>query len=116
VMGVASAGAALGVAEIAAYFVGPTSSPVIAVGQGVIRITPEPVKEFAIRTFGQDDKNALLIGTFMLVLVAAVGLGIAAARRVVIGVVGIAAFGLLGVIAALTRPDSSPMDAAPSIV
>jgi DMSO/TMAO reductase YedYZ molybdopterin-dependent catalytic subunit len=115
-MGVAAAGAALGVAEVAAYFVSPLSSPIIAVGQAVIRITPEPVKEFAIRVFGQNDKRALLIGTFVLVIVAAVLIGEAASRRIVFGVAGIAGFGLLGVIAALTHPDATLMDSLPSAV
>jgi hypothetical protein len=34
-----------------------------AVGQGVIRLTPEAVKEFAIRSFGENDKVVLLEST-----------------------------------------------------
>ena len=36
-------------AELVAGIVGPASSPVVAVGDAVIALTPEPVKDFAIR-------------------------------------------------------------------
>ena len=53
--GVLSAAVALGVAALVAGLVGPASFPVVAVGDAVIALTPEPVKAFAIRTFGEHD-------------------------------------------------------------
>ncbi len=41
--GLLSAAVALGVAELVAGLVGPASPPVIAVGDVVITLTPEPV-------------------------------------------------------------------------
>ena len=58
--GLLAATVALGVAELVAGLVGPASSPVIAVGDAAIARVPEPVKAFAIRTFGEDDKVAIL--------------------------------------------------------
>jgi DMSO/TMAO reductase YedYZ molybdopterin-dependent catalytic subunit len=114
--GVLAAGVALGVAELASVATGPQTSPVVAVGQGVIRLTPEWAKEFAIRTFGQNDKVALLTGTFALLVVAAFVVGALAVRRPRIGLAGVAAFGLLGAVAALAQPGATALAVMPSLV
>jgi DMSO/TMAO reductase YedYZ molybdopterin-dependent catalytic subunit len=114
--GVLAAAVALGVAELAAVLTGPATSPVVAVGQGVIRLTPEWAKEFAIRTFGENDKVALLVGTFALLTVAAVVLGIVAVRHRRTGIAGIAAFGAVGAVAALAQPGAGVLAVLPSIV
>jgi hypothetical protein len=80
--GVLTAAVALGVAELAAAIIGPNSAPVIAVGDTAINLTPIPVKEFAIAHFGSHDKEALLTGIMVLLLAFAVGIGIAAVRRI----------------------------------
>jgi DMSO/TMAO reductase YedYZ molybdopterin-dependent catalytic subunit len=116
VAGVVAAGVSLGVAELVAVATGPRSSPVVAVGQGVIRLTPEPVKEFAISTFGEADKIALLVGTFVLLIVFAALVGITAARRPRLGLAGVALLGLVGAFAAVVDPSGSPVSAVPSLV
>jgi DMSO/TMAO reductase YedYZ molybdopterin-dependent catalytic subunit len=113
--GVLAAAVALGVAELAAGVVGPASSPVIAVGDAAITLTPEPVKHFAITTFGENDKIALVSGTLVVIAVYAVLLGLLGLRSRRLGVLGIALFGLIGAFAALTRPDGGPLDALPSL-
>jgi DMSO/TMAO reductase YedYZ molybdopterin-dependent catalytic subunit len=113
--GVLAAAVALGVAELAAGVVGPASSPVIAVGDAAITLTPEPVKHFAITTFGQNDKIALVSGTLVVIAMYAVLLGLLGLRSRRLGVLGIALFGLIGAFAALTRPDGGPLDALPSL-
>jgi DMSO/TMAO reductase YedYZ molybdopterin-dependent catalytic subunit len=113
--GLLSAAVALGVAELLAGLVGPSSSPVVAVGDAVIALTPEPVKAFAIRTFGENDKIALVAGTLVLIALFAVAVGLVALRRLPVGRVGIALFGLVGVLAAVTRPAGGPLDALPSL-
>jgi DMSO/TMAO reductase YedYZ molybdopterin-dependent catalytic subunit len=114
--GLLAAAVALGVAELLAGLVGPASSPVVAVGDAVITLTPEPVKAFAIRTFGENDKIALIVGTLVLIALLAVVIGLVAVRRLPVGQAGIALFGLVGVLAALTRPAGSPLDALPSLL
>ena len=114
--GLIAAAVALGVAELVAGLVGPASSPVVAVGDAVITLVPEPVKEFAIRTFGENDKIALIAGTLVLIALFAVVVGLVAARRLPLGQAGLALFGLVGVVAALTRPAGSPLDALPSLL
>ncbi len=115
-VGLVSAAVALGVAQLVAVLTGPTSAPVNAVGQGVIRLTPESVKEFAIRAFGENDKLVLLLSTYALVAVFAAIVGFVAAVNRRLGVVGIAVFGAIGIVATQTSPDASPLAAAPSIV
>ena len=113
--GLLSAAVALGVAELLAGLVGPSSSPVVAVGDVVITLTPEPVKAFAIRTFGENDKIALIVGTLLLIALFSLLVGVVALRRLGLGQAGIALFGLLGVLAAVTGPAGGLLDGIPSL-
>ena len=60
--GLVAAGVALAVAELVAGLNRAWRSPVLDVGDRVIDAAPPWVKEFAIDTFGTNDKPALLIG------------------------------------------------------
>jgi DMSO/TMAO reductase YedYZ molybdopterin-dependent catalytic subunit len=115
VAGLLAAGVALGGAELVAGLVGPQSSPVVAVGDTVITLVPEPVKAFAIASFGEDDKTALVVGTLVLVAGYAAVLGVLALRRRAVGVAGIALFGLVGAAAAVTGPAGGPLDVLPAL-
>ena len=114
--GLIAATVALGFAELTAALVGPASSPVIAVGDAAITLTPEPVKEFAIRNFGENDKIVLVAGTLVVIALYALLIGLVALRSRRLGVLGIALFGALGALAAITRPAGSLLDVLPSIV
>ncbi|MFG2163903.1 molybdopterin-dependent oxidoreductase [Micromonospora chersina] len=114
--GVTAAAVAIGVAEPVAVFTGPRSAPLIAVGGLVVDAVPEPLKQFAIAVFGTYDKVALLVGTAVLLAAIAALLGVLAARRLWLGLAGIAAFAALGVAAALTRAGADAYDALPSLV
>ncbi|MGY1782038.1 molybdopterin-dependent oxidoreductase [Geodermatophilus sp. SYSU D01036] len=114
--GLSAAAVALGVAELVAALVAPASSPVVAVGDTVITLVPEPVKQFAVATFGEDDKVALVVGTLVVVALYAVLVGLVALRSRRAGVAGIALFGAIGALAAATRPAGGPLDALPSVV
>jgi DMSO/TMAO reductase YedYZ molybdopterin-dependent catalytic subunit len=114
--GLLAAGVALGAAELAAAAIGPSSSPVVAVGDAAITLTPEPVKSFAIRTFGEDDKIALVVGTLIVIALYALVVGLAGLRSRRLGAAGIAVFGLVGFVAAVTRPAGGLLDGLPSVV
>ena len=114
--GLLAAAVALGVAELAAALVRPASSPVVAVGDAAITLTPESVKHFAITTFGENDKIALVGGTLAVIAVYALLIGLLGLRSRWLGVLGIGLFGLIGTVAAVTRPDGEPLDALPSVV
>ncbi|MGC4758920.1 molybdopterin-dependent oxidoreductase [Micromonospora trifolii] len=113
VVGVLSAGVTLGVAHLVAALVNPAADPVLAVGSVAVDLAPQPVKAFAIRTFGTNDKIALLAGVYTLLAVSAVLLGAATLRRRRYGLAGLAAFAAVGVAAALSRPTATLVDVLP---
>ncbi|WP_405429536.1 molybdopterin-dependent oxidoreductase [Micromonospora sp. NBC_00617] len=114
--GVTAAAVAIGIAEPVAVLTGPRSAPLVAVGGVVVDAVPEPLKQFAIDVFGTADKIALLTGTALLLGGFAALFGVLAVRRLGLGLAGIAAFGAVGVAAALTRPGADVFDALPSLV
>ena len=92
---------ALGVAELARAIDRQLSSPIIDVGARFIDATPRWLKDFAIDTFGTNDKVALIVGIAALLVVYAVVIGIAATRRRRVGVAGVALFTLIGIVASV---------------
>ena len=68
----------------------------------MIDAAPPWLKDFAISTFGTHDKTALLSGILALLVVYSVVLGIVSLRRRFVGVGGVVAFGIIGIVAALT--------------
>src|SRR6187431_14054 len=71
--GVAAAAVALGVAQLVAVPFGPEADARTAVGSTVIDLTPGPVKEWAIQTFGTADKLFLTVAVVaVIVAIAAV--------------------------------------------
>jgi DMSO/TMAO reductase YedYZ molybdopterin-dependent catalytic subunit len=98
--GLLAAATALAVGELIAGVSSDLTSPVISVGNRVVDAVPRPLKDFAIEQFGTNDKKALLIGIYSVAAIFGLVLGLLAARRFVIGVAGIAAFGAVGVWAA----------------
>ncbi|MFI8454397.1 molybdopterin-dependent oxidoreductase [Kitasatospora sp. NPDC085464] len=113
--GLAAAAAAIGVGEAVAAFTGPGTAPVYAVGSAAIDLTPTPLKEYAIRTFGTDDKPVLLGGIHLTMALLAVLAGLLALHRPVLGAAVLVLFGGVGVRAALSRPGATLVDAAPAV-
>lgn len=73
-----------------------TPSPIAAVGTAVIERAPTWLERWAIDTLGTWDKPALRLGIVVLLSVAALALGVAAARRRRWVVPGFAAFAVIG--------------------
>ncbi|MFJ8660242.1 molybdopterin-dependent oxidoreductase [Streptomyces sp. NPDC093795] len=115
--GLVAAYVSLAVADLVASRVRPEAGPVLAIGDAVVDRTPAVVKDWAIRTFGESDKVILQLGILVLLALIALGIGLLALRHRLLGALAVAAFGLLGALAAVTRPDSdSALDAVPSLV
>ena len=115
VAGVLSAAVAIGAAQLVAGLTAPQGSPVLAVGQAAIDLTPPPVKNFAISTFGSNDKTVLLGGILVVLALYAAVVGMLAVRRLAFGMWGLALFALIGLAAAVTRPGSTPAYIVPTL-
>ncbi len=106
----------MAVAHLVAALLDPVSSPVLAVGSTVIDLTPTPLKEWAVRNFGTNDKliliGSVLAGTIVLAGIA----GLLARKRFSLGAgLLILLVGMAGA-AALTRPTANLADVLPSLV
>ncbi len=104
------------VGYLTAGLTGSVGSPVVAVAQLAIDLSPPPLKNFAIREFGTNDKLVLEIGVIVVLAVFAAVIGMIAQRTMTRGLIGVAAFGVIGMIAAGTRPTAGPADLLPSLV
>src|ERR1700730_12521741 len=116
VVGVLAGAVAIGAAQLAAGLTVPQSSPVLAVGPAAIDLTPPPVKDFAISTFGAHDKTVLLGGILVVLALYAAVVGMLAVRRLAFGMWGLAIFASLRLAAALTRPTAPAGFLVPTLV
>ncbi|WP_368499814.1 molybdopterin-dependent oxidoreductase [Herbiconiux sp. A18JL235] len=116
VAGVVSAGALLAVAEAVALLTGRDGGPLLAVGSFVIDIVPRWAKEFAIETFGENDKLFLLLSLGVAVVIAAAIAGLLQLVRPPLGLVLVALAGALAVAAVVTRASAGPLAAVPTVV
>jgi DMSO/TMAO reductase YedYZ molybdopterin-dependent catalytic subunit len=114
-VGVVTAAIAVAAGHLVAAIVAPGGSPLTAVGQTAIDLAPPWLKEFAIETFGANDKRALLWGMLAVLVIAAALLGIAARRRPVVGYAGLGLLGAIGAAAAVTRAGAGPTWALPGL-
>ncbi|RDI53095.1 molybdopterin-dependent oxidoreductase [Nocardia mexicana] len=114
--GIVAAGLTLGVAELVAVPVGQGSAPLAAIGSTVVDGTPDKVREWAIDTFGTNDKLVL----FVCMGIVAVGVAVVAGRVErtgrPFGSALLAVFGLAAAIVAASRPTASWTWALPSLV
>jgi DMSO/TMAO reductase YedYZ molybdopterin-dependent catalytic subunit len=109
-IGVLAVWAALGVGHLVAGLISPASSPYLAVGDQVIRLSPEPLTEFAKTQLGTNDKPVLLIGMLLVIMLLAAAAGLASRERPDWGVRAVVAMGLLGTAAVVFGTVFSPLD------
>jgi DMSO/TMAO reductase YedYZ molybdopterin-dependent catalytic subunit len=115
-IGVLSAAVAVGVGELVAAFVRPAASPVIAVGNRIIVLTPASTKRSAIDNLGTNDKVILIACIYVLLALIGAFTGELALRRLAYGLSGIAAVGGFGVYCTLTANAAHGTDVIPTIV
>ncbi|MFF0862465.1 molybdopterin-dependent oxidoreductase [Nonomuraea sp. NPDC003560] len=113
--GLTAGALALGIAQLVAGLAGPETFPVVAVGDAAVDLTPAPVKDFAINTFGENDKTVLIGGVLVVLAGIAALIGVLARRRLAYGYAGLALFGVVGVAAVLTRPGAGAADVLPTV-
>lgn len=112
--GLAAVAMSLGVSQLAAAFFSPAADARTSVGTAVINLTPGPVKEWAIQTFGTSDKTFL---TVMVIVVAVALISVAAIwerSRIPLGSLAIAAAAVAGSAAVLSRPGAGFPDVIPT--
>ncbi|MDE0545638.1 molybdopterin-dependent oxidoreductase [Microbacterium sp. C7(2022)] len=115
VAGVVSAAVFLAVAEILSLVFARDGSPILAVGGFVIDIVPQPFKEFAIETFAEYDKIALLVGLGLAVVIASALAGIVQFARPPLGLVAFTVAGVLSGAAVLTRAGATFISVIPTV-
>ncbi|WP_446225916.1 molybdopterin-dependent oxidoreductase [Nocardia sp. IBHARD005] len=98
VAGIVAAALVLGVAELVAVFTGAGSAPAYALGATVVDHTPDGVREWAISTFGTNDKAVLFV---CMGIVAVVVAGLAGVFERTSRPIGSVAFAIFGVVAAV---------------
>ena len=98
VAGIAAAALVLGVAELVAVFTGTGSAPAYALGATVVDHTPDGLREWAIQSFGRNDKAVLFV---CMGIVAVLVAGLAGWFERVTRPVGSVVFAVFGLIAAV---------------
>ncbi|MGM1018783.1 MAG: molybdopterin-dependent oxidoreductase [Actinomycetota bacterium] len=116
IAGVVSGAVFLATAELFALLFARSASPILAVGGFVIDIVPQPFKEFAIATFGEYDKIALLAGLGLAVVIASAIAGILQLVRPPLGVVALVIAGALSTAAIVTRAGVGPLAFLPPVL
>ena len=70
-IGVSAAVAGLSAAQLVASLGKSLNNPIVSIGNRVIDHVPAGVKEFAIRTFGVNDKTALVVSIYIVIFLLA---------------------------------------------
>ncbi len=114
--GVAAAAVALGVAQLVAVPFGPQADARTAIGSTIIDLTPGPVKEWAIQTFGTADKLFLTVVVLGVIALIAALTAQWETRRVPVGSAAIVIAGIMGCAAVLSRAGAAAVDVVPTVV
>lgn len=104
--GAAAAALALGVSELAAGLLG-LPSLVEGLGNWVIDTVPTSIKEWAIATFGTNDKLVLLIGITVVTILFGALVGVVSRRRFGIAIGSFIGFAVVAALAATNDPSVS---------
>ena len=105
VAGLVAAAMGLAVGELVGGLITSAGSPVVAVGGYVIDNVPPGAKDFAISTFGRNDKKALIVGTLVILAIIGMALGPLARRRPKVAAGIVAAVALAGILATRSEND-----------
>lgn len=114
--GVAAAAVALGVVELTAAFFSPAADARTSVGTAVINLTPGPVKEWAIQTFGTADKLFLSVAVLAVIGVLAAVAATWERPRVPVGTLAFVAAAVAGSVAVLAIPGARVVDIIPTLL
>ena len=115
IAGVAAAAVALGVAQLVGIPFGARADARTAIGSVAVDLTPGPIKEWAIQTLGSLDKVFLAVVVLVVIATIAAIAGTLETRRRPLGSAAIAAAGVLGCVAVLSRQGATALDTIPTV-
>ena len=107
-LGVVAVAAGLAVSEVISGLLHHRVSPVVAVAEGIIQITPGRIVEAGISTFGTADKPLLVTGTLLALLLISMAIGILATRTLLAAQAAAVSLGVVAAVAASDRLPDSP--------
>ncbi len=116
VAGFCSAALMFAVAQLASAFFNSASSPFFALGSAIIDLTPPWLKDFAIATFGTNDKLALFISIGVAASVLSALIGLLAKRSFALACSAIIALALVLASAVAARASTSLLDVVPTVL
>ena len=108
ILGLSSAAIAVAVGMLVASL-GDAASPIDAVGSSFIDRTPAWLKDLAITWFGSNNKTALRVGIWVVLVVVACVLGMTSRKSQSPLIGGFVVFSVLGMVSALERPGSDTL-------
>lgn len=114
--GILAAAIFLGVADLIAQLFGPASSPLVSLGSTIITLSPSWLQDFAISFFGSNNKLVLYLSMGVVGMILAALIGAVARRSLRLGVALVAVVAAILLMVVLLRPESSPLDALPTII
>jgi DMSO/TMAO reductase YedYZ molybdopterin-dependent catalytic subunit len=115
-LGLVAAGAGLAVSEAASGYLHQRVSPVVALAEEIIRLTPGRVIEFVISVVGHNDKPLLITVTLLGVAVVSALVGVIALRFTLIAQLIFVGLGLILAWAAGDRLTSSTTTYVPTVL
>ena len=107
--GVVATAAAMAAGELAAGLLPGAPSPILAVGKMLIDYQPSGAKDVVVSLFGTNDKLALQVLVLLVALAVGAGLGILGRTRPTAAMSVLGGFVVVGVIAGLRDPATSPV-------
>lgn len=114
-IGLVAAGFGLSIGQLVAAAIDPAFAPVSVVASSVIDLPPAVVKEWAVQTFGTASKSVVVAGVVVALIALAAVAGILARRRLWLGILITDLVAVVGVLAALARPDDGFGAAVPAL-
>ncbi|MEJ3405497.1 molybdopterin-dependent oxidoreductase [Rathayibacter sp. YIM 133350] len=114
--GILAAALTVAASEVAALFIGSSTSPLFAVGSWVIDLTPGWLKDAVVAAFGTADKIVLFICLGILLVLLAALIGVLEYRRPPWGSVGLAVIAGIAMVAVLTRSGAGALSPLPTLI
>jgi DMSO/TMAO reductase YedYZ molybdopterin-dependent catalytic subunit len=116
VVGLVTALAGIAASQLLTAVLRVGATPVQAVAESVIALTPGPVAEALIHVVGRNDKPILVAGVTVVVVLLGVVAGLLAGRRLLLGQLLLAAMGVVALAAEIGRPGFTPASVLPLAV